>query len=229
MNEQIGEIRKILEGLTSYKGIPSDDIPDIALYMDQVTTFMGKKLDIFKRQESDKILTKTMINNYTKANLTFPPTNKKYEKDHIMMLTLIYHMKQILSVNDMAKLVSPIIKFVDSPVDTGKTTEELYGLFTVMESQELRQFGKSVNDIISELSDNSELGSISDDAFLIMMVLTLIIQAEHRKNLAEKLIDTFFEKKEPEKKKDEEKPKEKSKEKAKEKAKEKGKSKPDKK
>ncbi|MCD6323281.1 MAG: hypothetical protein J7L77_09685, partial [Clostridiales bacterium] len=87
--------------------------------------------------------------------------------------------------------------------------------------RELRQFEKSVNDIISGLSNNNELGSISEDSFLIMMVLTLIIQAEHRKNLAEKLIDTFFEKKEPEKKKDEEKPKEK--------AKEKGKSKPDKK
>jgi len=230
MNGQIGEIRKILEGLTSYKGLPSDDIPDIALYMDQVTTFLNKKLDSFKRQENDKILTKTMINNYTKANLTFPPTNKKYEKDHIMMLTLIYHMKQILSVNDMAKLVNPIIKLVDSPVDTGKTTEELYGLFTNMESRELRQFEKSVNIIISGFSENSELGSISDDAFLIMTVLTLIIQAEHRKNLAEKLIDIFFGEKEHEKKKDEEKPKnkpkDKPKEKSKEKSKEKGKSKP---
>jgi len=214
MNEQINKIRKLLDGLTSYKGIQSDDIPDIALYMDQVTTFMDKKLNSFKRQESDKILTKTMINNYTKANLTFPPINKKYEKDHIMMLTLIYHMKQILSVNDMSKLVKPIISLVDSPGDNGKTTEELYELFTNMEFQELGQFEKSVNDIISDLSKNNELGAISDDAFMIMMVLTLVIQAEHRKNLAEKLIDTFFEKKEPEKKKEEDKPKEKGKSKS---------------
>ncbi len=154
MNEQINEIRKLLDGLTSYKGIQSDDIPDIALYMDQVTTFMDKKLDSFKRQESDKILTKTMINNYTKANLTFPPNNKKYEKDHIMMLTLIYHMKQILSVNDMSKLAKPIINLADNSTDSGKTTEELYELFTTMESRELSQFEKSVNDIISGLSKN---------------------------------------------------------------------------
>lgn len=211
MNEQINEIKTILEKLTSYKGILSDDIPDIALYMDQVTTFMDKKLSSFKRQESDKILTKTMINNYTKANLSFPPTNKKYEKDHIMMLTLIYHMKQILSVNDMAKLVNPIINLVESPDDTGKTTEELYGLFTTMESRELNQFEKSVTDIIFGLLENNELDIISADAFMIMMVLTLIIQAEQRKNLAEKLIDTFFEIKEPEKKKEAEKPKDKGK------------------
>lgn len=214
MNEHINEIKKILEGLTSYKGIPADAIPDIALYMDQVTTFMSKKLDSFKRQEGDKILTKTMINNYTKANLTFPPTNKKYEKDHIMMLTLIYHMKQILSVNDMSKLVKPIINLAENSSDTGKTTEDLYGLFTKMESRELQQFEKSVNDIISDLSKNRELSSISEDIFMIMMVLTLIIQAERRKNLAEKLIDAFFEIKEPEKKKEEDKQKDKGKSKS---------------
>ncbi len=211
MAEQINEIKRILEEMTSYTGISSEDIPDIALYMDQVTTFMDKKLKSFKRQESDKILTKTMINNYTKANLSFPPSNKKYEKNHIMMLTLIYHMKQILSVNDMAKLVNPIINLAADSIETGKTTEELYALFTTMESTELSQFEKSVHEIISSLSENSALDSISNDAFMIMMVLTLVIQAEYRKNLAEKLIDIYFEKKDTDKRKEEEKSKDKGK------------------
>ena len=42
---------------------------DIDLYMDQVTTFMDEHLSDCKRREDDKILTKTMINNYTKNNL----------------------------------------------------------------------------------------------------------------------------------------------------------------
>ena len=46
-----------------------DDIPNIDLYMDQVTTFMEKELASSKRHEDDKILTKTMINNYAKNNL----------------------------------------------------------------------------------------------------------------------------------------------------------------
>ena len=209
MNDKIIEIRKILDGLTSYKGIPAGDIPDIALYMDQVTTFMDRKLESFKRHETDKILTKTMINNYTKARLTFHPVNKKYEKEHIMLLTLIYHMKQVISVNDMGKLLSPVINYVDSPENKGKSAEELYGIFTNMESRQLNLFEKSVEEIISNLSENRELKDISEDAFMILFILTLLIQAERRKNLAEKLIDAFFEIKEPEKKKDDEKPKEK--------------------
>ena len=213
MNRNIEEIRRILDGLTSYEGIPADDIPDIALYMDQVTTFMDKKLDSFKRNDDDKILTKTMINNYTKAKLSFPPVNKKYEKEHIMLLTLIYHMKQIISVNDMAKLLNPIINYMDNFGNNTKSAEELYSIFTDMESEQLNLFDKGVEDIISDLSANNRLKSISGDAFMILMVLTLIIQAERRKNLAEKLIDRFFtqETDEKDKKKEDEKPKEKSK------------------
>lgn len=213
MEAKIEEIRQILNKMTSYRGIPADDIPDIALYMDQVTTFMDRKLDSFKRNEGDKILTKTMINNYTKAKLTFPPINKKYEKEHIMLLTLIYHMKQIISVNDMAKLLDPIINLVDDKDKNTRSAEELYEIFTNMESEQLDLFEKSVEGIISDLTGNNELMDISGDAFMIIMVLTLIIQAERRKNLAEKLIDRFFLSKpdEKEKKKEDEKPKDKNK------------------
>lgn len=211
MGNKSPEIQKIINELISYKGIPTEDIPDIALYMDQVTTFMDKKLTSFKRNEDDKILTKTMINNYTKANLTFPPINKKYEKEHIMLLTLIYHMKQIISANDMARLLNPIINYVDSPGEKSKTAEDLYNVFTKMESRQLKILEKSVEDIITDLSGNKEIEGISDDAFHILLILTLIIQAERRKNLAEKLIDEFFAKNEPDKKKEEEKSKEKPK------------------
>ena len=65
------------------------DIPTIDLYMDQVTTFMDKGLARYKRNETDKILTKTMINNYAKNNLLPPPVKKKYSKDHMLMLVFI--------------------------------------------------------------------------------------------------------------------------------------------
>ena len=49
--------------------IKPDEIPNIDLYMDQVTTFMEENLASTKRHEDDKILTKTMINNYAKNKL----------------------------------------------------------------------------------------------------------------------------------------------------------------
>ena len=69
------------------------DIPTIDLYMDQVTTFMDKGLARYKRNETDKILTKTMINNYTKNDFLPPPVKKKYSKEHMYLLIFIYYFK----------------------------------------------------------------------------------------------------------------------------------------
>ena len=72
--------------------IDPETIPNIDLYMDQVTTFMDSNLQDSKRRSQDKILTKTMINNYAKNNLLPPPIRKKYSKDHILMLIFIYYL-----------------------------------------------------------------------------------------------------------------------------------------
>ena len=84
------------------------DLPNIDLYMDQVTTFMEDQLSATKRYADDKILTKTMINNYAKNKLLPPPEKKKYSRDHLLMLIFIYYFKNILSISDIQALTGPI-------------------------------------------------------------------------------------------------------------------------
>ena len=83
--------------------IKPDEIPNIALYMDQVTTFMEDNLASTKRHHDDKILTKTMINNYAKNKLLPPPEKKRYSREHLLMLIFIYYFKNILSISDMIR------------------------------------------------------------------------------------------------------------------------------
>ena len=85
-----------------------NDIPNIDLYMDQVTTYLGDKFKVTKRHEDDKLMTKTMINNYVKSHLLPSPEKKKYSKDHIMALIMIYFFKNIISINDVTKLLTPL-------------------------------------------------------------------------------------------------------------------------
>ena len=85
-----------LEDLLHSEYIPAQDIPDIGLYMDHVTTFMETKLAPSKRYPDDKIMTKTMINNYTKNRLIPPSVKKKYSRDHMFFIILIYYLKTIL-------------------------------------------------------------------------------------------------------------------------------------
>ena len=75
--QEIAEIRKLLENIKKISYIRPNEIPNIDLYMDQVTTFMDQHLEKTKRYSEDKLLTKTMINNYTKNDLLPSPVKKK--------------------------------------------------------------------------------------------------------------------------------------------------------
>ena len=101
-------LNSILSNIAKMDLVKSSDIPNIDLYMDQVTTFMENALDSSKRYPEDKILTKTMINNYAKNDLLPPPTKKKYSKEHLMVLTFIYYFKNILSIKDIETVLKPI-------------------------------------------------------------------------------------------------------------------------
>lgn len=102
-------LNSIIESLDRIEYIKAEDIPDIDLYMDQVTTFMESHLrDSTRNPRNDKILTKTMINNYAKNDLLPPPVKKKYSKDHVLLLIFIYYYKGILSISDIQELLRPI-------------------------------------------------------------------------------------------------------------------------
>lgn len=118
------EIKKEIRDAIQMDYIEPADIPAIELYMDQVTTFMDNHLSNNKRFPEDKILTKTMINNYTKNHLLPPPEKKKYSKEHIILLIYTYYLKNFLSIGDIQKLLNPMIEnyFDASGTDTVNLT-----------------------------------------------------------------------------------------------------------
>ena len=101
-------LEMLLKNLQSIGYVKPEDIPNIDLYMDQITTFMDSQLEASKRHEDDKILTKTMINNYAKNDLLPPPEKKKYSKEHVLTLIFIYYLKNILSISDIQSILNPI-------------------------------------------------------------------------------------------------------------------------
>ena len=101
-------LAQLQEKLKSIDYVKTEDIPNIGLYMDQVTTFMDEQLEACKRYDDDKILTKTMINNYAKNNLLPDPEKKKYSKEHVLTLLFIYYFKNLLSISDIQALLNPI-------------------------------------------------------------------------------------------------------------------------
>ena len=70
-------LNHILKEFSELDYVHPEDIPNIDLYVDQVTTFIESQLESVKRNDDEKILTKTMINNYTKSHVLPSPEKKK--------------------------------------------------------------------------------------------------------------------------------------------------------
>mgnify|MGYP002738245050 FL=1 len=136
-------INSILESVSRIDYIKPEDIPNIDLYMDQVTTFMEEQLVSSKRYADDKILSKTMINNYAKNKLLPPPEKKRYSKEHVLMLIFIYYFKNILSINDIQTLLTPIAqKYFKSM--TEKDMTYIYNEVFSMEKEQIESLKKDL-------------------------------------------------------------------------------------
>ena len=125
-------MQSIMDSMDRIEYIKAEDIPDIDLYMDQVTTFMDSRLkNTTRHPDEDKVLTKTMINNYAKNDLLPPPIKKKYSKEHVLLLIFIYYYKGLLSIKDIQTLLSPITKDFfgkEGQMDLAAVYEEIFRL-----------------------------------------------------------------------------------------------------
>ena len=97
-------LEKTIEAVFADRDIMPDEVPQLDLYMDQVLTLFDQCLSGSKRTPEDKLLTKTMVNNYVKEGLMTPVKGKKYTRQQIMQLLCVYHLKQTLRLNDVKAL-----------------------------------------------------------------------------------------------------------------------------
>ena len=101
-------IEEVFKRYTDGSYIKASMLPDLDLYVDQITTFLTRHLAKTIRFEDDKIMTKTMINNYTKNHLLPPPDKKKYSRDHILLMIFIYYFKNFLPISDIKTILGPL-------------------------------------------------------------------------------------------------------------------------
>ena len=194
------DVNKILENLINNMTLISpDEIPNISLYMDQVTTFMDNHLYSVKRFADDKALTKTMINNYAKNDLLPSPEKKKYTKDHVLLLTFIYYFKSVLSISDIKKLLQPISdKFFLT--NKGANLEDIYN--------EVESYMSSISEsVLADVKSKSDAAnqSFTDEIFkslptkdtdylkLFKLISMLCFDIYLKKQLIESIVDTLEE------------------------------------
>ena len=188
-------LNSILASLSRIDYIRPDSIPNIDLYMDQITTFMDTQLTKSKRYGDDKILTKTMINNYAKNNLLPPPVKKKYSKEHVLTLIFIYYFKNLLSINDIQSIIHPLTEkyfAADAEYNLTDIYEEVFSL----ESEEVKNLMKDITKKFNTSFQNTFQDAPEEDreflhtfSFICMLSFDVFV----KKMLIEKIIDQITE------------------------------------
>ena len=181
----------LLRSIQNIDYIEPDEIPNIDLYMDQITTFMDDHLKSSKRFEDDKILTKTMINNYSKNNLLPPSEKKKYSPEHMVLLLFFYQFKNFLSINDIQSILAPITKrFFHSENDRNLNTvyEEIFQRQYENIDFEVRDMIRKLRDsnkAFADIEDDEERKLLSNFAFICSLSFDIWV----KKSVIESIID----------------------------------------
>lgn len=185
-------LNSILESISRIDYVKADEIPNIDLYMDQVTTFMNDHMKSSKRYEDDKILTKTMINNYAKNELLPPPLKKKYSKEHVMVLIFIYYFKNILSIKDIEALLKPITENYFH-TDKELSFTDLYEEVCSLEKSRIDHLKEDITEIYRTSSETFSDADEENREFLRLFsfICTLSFDVYVKKQLIEKLIDAL--------------------------------------
>lgn len=190
---------KIISGFSVTR---ADEIPKIDLYMDQVLTFLAERLKrTVRKSEADKLLTKTMINNYVKNKVLIPPVKKKYGRDHILLLLVIYYMKNFLAIDDIRRIVEPVSEKYARPTtrsaeqQTGKkhrySMSDVYTEVFDHVSTTVDRFPSEIEKILEE-TDQAFLSAPDEDREMLKrfnVICQLSADIYLRKLLIEKLLD----------------------------------------
>jgi hypothetical protein len=185
-------IKDIIEMAGGLDYINPKDIPTIDLYMDQLTTFMEEQIGKNRRNDEDKVMTKTMINNYTKNKLLPSPNKKKYSKKHLILLIHIYYLKNMLSINDIHTLLEPLI---DDYFETESGVSDISDIYEHLYKHLEKHYGDIIKDIVRTSNKADEMYDPEKDSYLhnLSLISLLSVDIYVKKKYVEHLVDQIRE------------------------------------
>ena len=170
-----------------------DEMPEVELYMDQVVSLLNKELAVYKEKEQD-VFTKSMVSNYVKHKVLPKPENKKYNKEHMVILNMIFQLKSIFQMDEMKVLFKSFVENHESILEEQYDMDGLYDSLLRSRDKEILQMTNHIHEDIEYVKAvMEEMGTSDDDAHEIMgVILILAIQSNAYRLMARKLLNEYF-------------------------------------
>lgn len=173
------DLNTIIDQATNKSDLKSQDIPELDLYMDQIMTLFENNLSDNKRFEDDKLLTKTMINNYSKAGIIKPVKGKKYTKEQIIGMLLIYNLKNIISIQEIKQLLLPVY-------EKDLNLEVIYDQFLTIKNCQKQSLDNYLKNIVNE--NQLDIENVDKRLLTVMVIAAL---ANQLISTVQGIIDSF--------------------------------------
>lgn len=182
MNEN--ELKDLLIDAVDDADLYPNEIPSIDLYLDQITCLVDEKRKEGSPRFADRALTKTMINNYSKDGLLSPIKGKKYTKEQILQMLLVYEMKNTLSISEIKRVLQNVYSLPE--YDTA-TIERVYNRYL-----DLKRYIRNETIVGVEMLVESSLFNLKNEEHFLELVLSLSAMSSYYKNIVQALLESHY-------------------------------------
>ena len=178
------ELKALLAEAVRDADLHPHEIPSIDLYLDQITSLADEKRKEGSPRFADRALTKTMINNYSKDGLLSPIKGKKYSKEQILQMLMVYEMKNTLSIGEIKRVLQNVYAL---PEYNAATLEEIYTRYLAIKVEERAATVAGV----SKFVDEAKLNLDNEEDFLVFL-LSLSAMSSYLKNAVQILLESHY-------------------------------------
>lgn len=176
------EFKEVLEKSFDDACLSAKELPQIDLYMDQVLTLFNEGLSKNKRHPQDVMLTKMMVNNYSKKHLIMPIKGKKYSREQLIQLLCILNMKQNLSMADIKTLVSNV-------ESAGEVSFESAYTCAFLMKEQMRT---GLQSLAERALESEQLEQLEPCERLLALSLLFSSSATYMRRICENMLDFFL-------------------------------------
>ena len=164
------ELRERIASAVGDVDLSDTDIPSIDLYLDQILSLVSEKNAVSTPRYHDRLLTKTMVNNYSKNELISPIEGKKYSRAHIVEMLLIYALKNTLSIEEIKRV---LVGVREEGGFAGEDLIRAYREFLTLKKNNRTR----VADIVENVLQQDGLNTDSDYGFFLSLLDVLSLSA----------------------------------------------------
>jgi hypothetical protein len=190
-------IKQIMDDFIEGSLIKQDAFPSMELYADQVEGFFGERFRVYDADdpaEQDAAFTAAGVSSLVKRGVLPRPVGKKYTRDHLILMTMLFYMKSILRTEEIERVMRPFIDNHASTFDDKIDFHRLYAAIEPLLERDRTRISQEIQGSVADVKAAIRGAGLEDDdnTELLFLLLSLSARADTARYAARKLLNEYF-------------------------------------